>query len=116
MWQALGALRLDRGGSSIQQRLPPSRLARQPDFHTEAVDLSRQQVVSDIDSKAIRVDPSPSNDGTELKPAIMPDGVPIEIAPERREEFSPGLDAELLQMIQATAEQELRKADKPGNG
>jgi Mn-containing catalase len=42
--------------------------------------------------------------------------VPIEIAPERREEFSPGLDAELLQMIQATAEQELRKADKPGKG
>jgi Mn-containing catalase len=46
---------------------------------------------------------SPSNDGAELKTAIMHDGVPIEIAPERREEFSPGLDAELLQMIQATA-------------
>ena len=90
MWQALGALRLDRGGSSIQQRLSPSRLARQLDIHADAVGLSRQQVVSDIDSKAIRVDPSPSNDGTELKPAIMPDGVPIEIAPERREEFSPG--------------------------
>jgi Mn-containing catalase len=59
---------------------------------------------------------SPSNDGTELKTAIMPDGVPIEIAPERREEFSPGLDAELLQMIQAAAEQELRKVDQPGNG
>jgi len=59
---------------------------------------------------------SPSNDGTELKTAIMPDGVPIEIAPERREEFSPGLDAELLQMIQATAEQELRKVDEPGMG
>lgn len=41
----------------------------------------------------------------------MPDGVPIEIAPERREEFSPGLDAELLEMIQATAEEELRKVD-----
>ena len=59
---------------------------------------------------------SPSNAGTELKTAIMPDGVPIEIAPERREEFSPGLDAELLQLIQATAEQELRKVDKPGKG
>jgi hypothetical protein len=44
------------------------------------------------------------------------DGVPIEISPERREEFSPGLDAELLQMIQATAEQELRKVDEPGRG
>jgi hypothetical protein len=56
MWQALGALRLDRGGSNIQQRLSPSRLARQPDIHTDAVGLSRQQVMSDIDSKAIRVD------------------------------------------------------------
>ena len=59
---------------------------------------------------------SPSNDGTELKTAIMPDGLPIEIAPERREQFSPGLDAELLQMIQATAEQELRKVDEPCRG
>jgi hypothetical protein len=116
MWRALGAPRPDFGGSRIQQRLSPSRLARQLDIHTDAVGLSRQQVVSDIDSNAIRVNHSPSNDGTELKPAIMPDGVPIEIAPERREEFSPGLDAELLQMIQATAEQELRKVDKPGNG
>ena len=41
---------------------------------------------------------SPFNDGTELKTAIMPEGVSIEIAPERREEFSPGLDAELLEM------------------
>ena len=45
----------------------------------------------------------------------MHDGVSIEIPPQRRE-FSPGLDAELLQMIQATAEQELRKIDEPGNG
>jgi Mn-containing catalase len=59
---------------------------------------------------------SPSNDGAELKTAIMPDGVPMEIAPERREEFSPGLDAELLAMIQITAEQELRKVDEPGKG
>ena len=59
---------------------------------------------------------SPSNDGTELKTAIMPDGLPIGIAPERREQFSPGLDAELLQMIQATAEQELRKVDEPCRG
>jgi len=57
---------------------------------------------------------SPSNDGTELSTAIMPDGVPITIAPERREEFSPGLDAELLSLIQATAEIELKNADTPG--
>jgi Mn-containing catalase len=51
-----------------------------------------------------------------LKTAIMPDGVPIEIAPERREEFSPGLDTELLAVIQATAEQEMRKVDEPVTG
>ena len=37
------------------------------------------------------------------------------IAPERKEEFSPGLDPELLAMIRATAEVELTKADTPGN-
>ena len=44
----------------------------------------------------------------------MPDGVPITIAPERREEFSPGLDKELLSLIQATAEIEIKSADAPG--
>jgi Mn-containing catalase len=58
---------------------------------------------------------SPSNDGTELSTAIMPEGVHIEIAPERREEFSPGLDAELLSLIQATAEIEIKTADRIGN-
>ena len=53
---------------------------------------------------------SPSNDGTELSTQIMPEGVPITIAPERREEFSPGLDKELLALIQATAEVEAKTA------
>ena len=37
----------------------------------------------------------------------MPEGFPMTIAPERREEFSPGLDPELLALIQATAEVEI---------
>ena len=57
---------------------------------------------------------SPSNDGTELTTAQMPaGGMPITIAPERREEFGPGLDAELLSLIQATAEIEIKDADAP---
>lgn len=57
---------------------------------------------------------SPSNDGTELTTAQMPaGGMPITIAPERREEFAPGLDAELLSLIQATAEIEIKDADAP---
>jgi len=55
---------------------------------------------------------SPSNDGTQLSTAQMPaGGMPITIAPERREEFAPGLDAELLSLIQATAEIEITNAD-----
>jgi Mn-containing catalase len=50
---------------------------------------------------------SPSNDGTQLSTAVMPDGFPMTIAPERREEFAPGLDKELLALIQATAEVEI---------
>jgi Mn-containing catalase len=41
--------------------------------------------------------------------------VPITISPERREEFSPGLDAELLALIQATAEIEIAAADESGS-
>ena len=56
--------------------------------------------------------PSPSNDGTELTTALMPaDGDPVTIAPERREEFAPGVDPELLAKIQEVAERELREAE-----
>ena len=41
-------------------------------------------------------------------PATMPTtGWPLTLAPERREEFAPGLDKELLTLIQATAEVEI---------
>jgi Mn-containing catalase len=54
---------------------------------------------------------SPSNDNTELRTELMPEGVPMTIAPERREEFAPGLDTELLSLIQATAEVEIKTAE-----
>lgn len=54
---------------------------------------------------------SPSNDGTELSTDVVPDGFPMTISPERREEFAPGLDPELLALIQATAEVKLKNAD-----
>ena len=50
---------------------------------------------------------SPSKDGTQLITEQAPEGVPFEIAVERPEEFGPGLDAELLALVQATAEMEL---------
>ncbi|BCW39044.1 Mn-containing catalase [Arthrobacter sp. StoSoilB3] len=56
---------------------------------------------------------SPSNDGTELSTEQMPDGFPMTMSAERKEEFAPGLDPELLALIQATAEQEMKDADSP---
>jgi hypothetical protein len=46
-----------------------------------------------VSNKLFRGAPT-SNDGTELRTAIMPEGAPTEIAPERREELSHGLDAD----------------------
>ena len=55
---------------------------------------------------------SPSNDGTELDATEQaPQGVPSVIAPERFEEFAPGLDPDLLKLIQATADLELAEVD-----
>jgi len=55
---------------------------------------------------------SPSSDGTTLDASEQaPQGAPATIAPERLEEFAPGLDAELLAMIQKTAEQEIAEID-----
>ena len=43
----------------------------------------------------------------------MPEGFPMDIAVERPEEFAPGLDPDLLKLVQATAELELAEADDP---
>jgi Mn-containing catalase len=49
--------------------------------------------------------PSPANDGETLETTDdPPEGVAIPDAPERPEEFSPGLTPELLELVQATAE------------
>jgi Mn-containing catalase len=55
---------------------------------------------------------SPSNDGTTLDSSEQaPPGVPSVIAPERLEEFAPGLDPELLALIQATADLEMAEVN-----
>jgi Mn-containing catalase len=51
---------------------------------------------------------SPSKDGTDLDGTEQaPEGVPMTIAEERYEEFAPGLDPELIELIQATADLEM---------
>ena len=52
-------------------------------------------------------------DGGELTTETMPEGFPMDIAVDRPEEFAPGLDPELLALVQATAELEIKDADDP---
>lgn len=40
-----------------------------------------------------------------------PEGVPMEISPERLEEFAPGLDTDLMELIQQTAEMAMADID-----
>jgi Mn-containing catalase len=55
---------------------------------------------------------SPSGDGTTLDASEQaPGGVASTIAPERFEEFSPGLDRDLLALVQATAEMEMAEVE-----
>jgi Mn-containing catalase len=57
--------------------------------------------------------PAASN-GAALTTEQRPEGFPMDIAVERPEEFAPGLDPALLELVQATAELELAEADAPG--
>ena len=55
---------------------------------------------------------SPSGDGTELDASQQaPEGAPMTISPERPEEFSPGADPKLRELIAATAEMEMAEID-----
>ncbi|MFJ2979307.1 MULTISPECIES: manganese catalase family protein [unclassified Curtobacterium] len=83
--------------------------------------LQSKQYSFDLDgaSEAAKIfrGASPSNDGTDLDASEQaPAGVPSFIAPERLEEFAPGLDADLLALIQQTAELELDQAETPVYG
>lgn len=84
----------------------------------ELLDLGLQskQYSFDLDGKSeagrIYQGMSPSNDGTTLSATEQaPAGFPSTIAPERLEEFAPGLDADLLQKVQETAEAELAEIE-----
>jgi Mn-containing catalase len=57
---------------------------------------------------------SPSKDGTTLSTEQAPEGIPFPgIAVERPEEFGPGLDPELMELVQATAEMEANETAAP---
>ncbi|MEJ2871992.1 manganese catalase family protein, partial [Actinomycetospora sp. OC33-EN08] len=57
---------------------------------------------------------SPSKDGTTMSMEQAPEGVPFPgIAVERPEEFGPGLDPDLMELVQATAELELEAETAP---
>ncbi|MGW0891568.1 manganese catalase family protein [Saccharopolyspora sp. NPDC002578] len=79
--------------------------------------LANKQYTFDLDhlSEAGKIfrGASPSDRSQTLRTAQAPEGVPGDIAEPRPEEFSPGLDAELLELVQATAEIELAEAEEP---
>lgn len=55
---------------------------------------------------------SPSKDGTDLDASEQaPAGAPMKISPERLEELAPGLDTDLMELIQQTAEMEMADID-----
>ncbi|MDQ8047350.1 MAG: manganese catalase family protein, partial [Patulibacter sp.] len=99
--------------------IPKTNAERFPEVK-QLVDLGLQskQYSFDLDgaSEAAKIfrGASPSKDGTDLSATEQaPVGVPSFIAPERLEEFAPGLDADLLALIQQTAELELDQAEAP---
>lgn len=102
--------------------IPKTNAERFPEVK-ELVDLGLQskQYSFDLDgaSEAAKIfrGASPSKDGTDLVANEQaPEGVPSFIADERLEEFAPGLDADLLALIQQTAELELIEAETPRYG
>ncbi|MET3451438.1 manganese catalase family protein [Curtobacterium sp. 1544] len=102
--------------------IPKTNAERFPEVK-QLVDLGLQskQYSFDLDgaSEAAKIfrGASPSKDGTDLSATEQaPVGVPSFIAPERLEEFAPGLDADLLALIQQTAELELDQAEVPQYG
>jgi Mn-containing catalase len=55
-------------------------------------------------------------DGGTLAIEQMPEGFPMDIAVERPEEFAPGLDPALMELVQQTAEMEMEQAGQPVPG
>jgi Mn-containing catalase len=110
---------LETLGIDWKKTLPiPKTNAEQFPEVKELLDLGLQskQFTFDLkgESEAGRIfqGASPSNDGSTLDASEQaPVGTPSFIAPERLEEFAPGLDPELLKLIQATAEQELAEVN-----
>lgn len=82
----------------------------------QGLHLKQYTFSADDQSEAAKVfngvAPADMDRGT-LVTDIAPPGFPMDIAVERPEEFSPGLDPELLTLVQATAEMELKDADDP---
>jgi Mn-containing catalase len=85
--------------------------------------INREQYHFRLDSSLMELlytGSAPANDGTELTTLKEPrESYPISTAPERPEEFSPGLDPELQELADAYTELKTKistKAKKNGNG
>ena len=94
-----------------RRALPRGQEAARPGAAPQAVHLQRGQPVRGRQGLPRRR--AGTIDGGELTTGSAPEGFPMDIAVERPEEFAPGLDPELLELVQATAELELADADEP---
>jgi Mn-containing catalase len=117
--EAVYAKALERLGVNWGQILPiPKTYAERYPEVKKLLDagLDRKQFTFAADGQNLMAQvfsgSSPFNDGTEIETVDgVPQGFPIEIAPERPEEFSPGLTPELLEQMQSVAEAEVLEAD-----
>lgn len=80
--------------------------------------LHLKQYTFDLDDlseagKIFRGSAPAAAEGETLSTERMPEGSPLDIAVERPEEFAPGLDPGLLELVQQTAELELAEAGSP---
>ena len=114
--KALESLGIDWGSALPIPKTDAERFPEVKKFLDQGLHLKQYTFSADNLSEAGKIyrgqAPAAVGGGT-LTTEQMPEGFPMDIAVERPEEFAPGLDAELLKLVQATAELELADADEP---
>jgi Mn-containing catalase len=113
--KALESLGIDWGKTLPIPKTDAERFPEVKKLLDQGLHLKQYTFSADDLSEAgkIYLGPAPAAaDGGTLSTEYMPEGYPMDIAVERPEEFAPGLDPALLELVQATAELELKDADE----
>ncbi len=107
--KALEALSVDWGKllpipKTSAEKFPEVKTLLDEGLHNKQYTFSLDQL---SEAGKILQGQSPSKDGGTLSTEQSPEGAPYDIAPERPEEFAPGLDPALLELVQAVADMEM---------